>query len=643
MLKRGIAFIVALTLSSVLLLPHMTGANANANAIAVNAEDWTEFTSHVFGMSFDYPVGWTVDVPTFTPSERNLGYTITLYPNDEFNAETNKIEIIPQYFEFSGRQSLATLAELSYHTSPFFRDPPAIEVVGIDEIVTAPDKTMEVVHLKTRRPGIQTESLWVSHGKLVYTFITYTQSDEMAAILRKIISTLSFAADAPESLNMLYGSNRNWPSLEYNLAIARDMWEEADSVPECDVACRDAELSRGIQAGMLPAHEPSEQFLEQERIYREHLEKTGMPPSSEGEPGQGAAAPEGQILDTRKALPSNWWAPVQVTGSATKNADCSSAWHGAPKGASDSAMAIDIQQVGTTTPVYAAQTGTVTTVGYDENGYGNYVIINTVANVADQTRTYQHLYAHLSTVNVAVAVPPNPPTPVNRGATQIGVTGNTGNSFGAHLHFHVRYGSNPVDLSPMVGFTPKLGYPTAQSCGTIEDRANSPLIIEPIMFTQRNNNRKGHYWFCYSDQARTTECYMYGVPNDQSGWDNPFVPSQSPELRFTNVYVPAGGTYYIWVCGWGGSYDDDSVHMSYSDAPQSTSDRISFFHPNYWRWSGHTMDIVNGVYQPATFTSVTTGDRVVNVWMREDGMRLDRILLTRSSAFPIANIRCGGY
>ncbi len=136
---------------------------------------------------------------------------------------------------------------------------------------------------------------------------------------------------------------------------------------------------------------------------------------------------------------------------------------------------------------------------------------------------------------------------------------------------------------------------------------------------------------------------MYGVPNDQSGWDNPFVPSQSPELRFTNVYVPAGGTYYIWVCGWGGSYDDDSVHMGYSDAPQSTSDRISFFHPNYWRWSGHTMDIVNGVYQPATFTSVTTGDRVVNVWMREDGMRLDRILLTRSSAFPIANIRCGGY
>lgn len=66
MLRRGIGFIGVLALSSALLLPHMTGAHTNA--IAVNAEDRTEFTSHVFGMSFDYPVGWTVDVPTMVES-----------------------------------------------------------------------------------------------------------------------------------------------------------------------------------------------------------------------------------------------------------------------------------------------------------------------------------------------------------------------------------------------------------------------------------------------------------------------------------------------------------------------------------------------------------------------------------------------
>ena len=55
-------------------------------------------------------------------------------------------------------------------------------------------------------------------------------------------------------------------------------------------------------------------------------------------------------------------------------------------------------------------------------------------------------------------------------------------------------------------------------------------------------------------------------------------------------------------------------------------------------WSNITMDIVGGVYQPARI-SASEGDRVFNVWIREDGMRIDRILLTRSNTFPIATIR----
>ncbi len=162
-----------------------------------------------------------------------------------------------------------------------------------------------------------------------------------------------------------------------------------------------------------------------------------------------------------------------------------------------------------------------------------------------------------------------------------------------------------------------------------------------MAFTQRYQPRSNHYWFCYNDLNRTTECYMKGVPNDRSGWD-PLDPRVSPELRYATVHVPVSGTYTIWVCGWGGNYEDDSLHMGYADALQPTSDRISGFHPNRWVWSNITMDIVGGVYQPARI-SASEGDRVFNVWMREDGMRIDRILLTRSSTFPIATIRCGGY
>ena len=68
-------------------------------------------------------------------------------------------------------------------------------------------------------------------------------------------------------------------------------------------------------------------------------------------------------------------------------------------------------------------------------GYGNVVQI-------DHGNGYVTVYAHLSAINVSEC------TPVGQG-TVIGAAGNTGNSFGAHLHFEVRIGGsniNPYDI-----------------------------------------------------------------------------------------------------------------------------------------------------------------------------------------------------
>ena len=44
------------------------------------------------------------------------------------------------------------------------------------------------------------------------------------------------------------------------------------------------------------------------------------------------------------------------------------------------------------------------------------------------------------------------------------------------------------------------------------------------------------------------------------------------------------------------------------------------------------------------YLDVSEGERVINIWMREDGMRIDRVLLTRQVGYnPTGNIRCGGY
>jgi murein DD-endopeptidase MepM/ murein hydrolase activator NlpD len=77
------------------------------------------------------------------------------------------------------------------------------------------------------------------------------------------------------------------------------------------------------------------------------------------------------------------------------------------------------------TPIYAADAGVVTRAASGWNGgYGNVVMI-------DHGNGYATLYGHLSQINVTEC------QGVGAG-TVIGASGNTGNSFGAHLHFEVR-------------------------------------------------------------------------------------------------------------------------------------------------------------------------------------------------------------
>jgi murein DD-endopeptidase MepM/ murein hydrolase activator NlpD len=77
------------------------------------------------------------------------------------------------------------------------------------------------------------------------------------------------------------------------------------------------------------------------------------------------------------------------------------------------------------TPIVAADAGVVTMAQGGWNyGYGNVVMI-------DHGNGYITLYGHLSQINVV-------PCQGVYAGTLIGLAGNTGNSFGAHLHFEVR-------------------------------------------------------------------------------------------------------------------------------------------------------------------------------------------------------------
>ncbi|MEC1259443.1 peptidoglycan DD-metalloendopeptidase family protein [Bacillus swezeyi] len=100
---------------------------------------------------------------------------------------------------------------------------------------------------------------------------------------------------------------------------------------------------------------------------------------------------------------------------------------------------VDIAKRGSGVPIYAAAAGTVYNAHYSSS-YGNVVFIT--HNINGQT--YQTVYAHMSSLKVRTG------QRVEQGKV-IGTMGNTGHSYGQHLHFEIHKGlwnnakSNAVD------------------------------------------------------------------------------------------------------------------------------------------------------------------------------------------------------
>lgn len=82
------------------------------------------------------------------------------------------------------------------------------------------------------------------------------------------------------------------------------------------------------------------------------------------------------------------------------------------------------------TPVRSTMDGRVVYAGWNDQGYGNLVIV--------ENGPYRTYYAHLSSIPVSVG------QQVAAG-TIIGLSGNTGNSTGPHLHYEIRINHKAVD------------------------------------------------------------------------------------------------------------------------------------------------------------------------------------------------------
>jgi lysophospholipase L1-like esterase len=101
--------------------------------------------------------------------------------------------------------------------------------------------------------------------------------------------------------------------------------------------------------------------------------------------------------------------------------------------------------------------------------------------------------------------------------------------------------------------------------------------------------------------------------------------TDSPRLDYEIDFVETG-THYVWIRGLGdsdGASKNDSMHVGLDGLAVSTADRITNFNSS-WTWTNTAM----GTDPVARIDVTTPGTHTLNLYMREDGLIVDKIVLT---------------
>ncbi len=139
--------------------------------------------------------------------------------------------------------------------------------------------------------------------------------------------------------------------------------------------------------------------------------------------------------------------------------------------------------------------------------------------------------------------------------------------------------------------------------------------------------RGGKLWAAESNTAGYSGVgSMTALPNTNVGIDTGYA-TTSPELQYRVTFATTG-TYYIWIRGAGPSANDDSIHAGLDGTAPASADRISG--PSWVPGFGWANTPADG--PPATLAVSTTGLHTLNLWMREDGLSVDKILLRKDSS-----------
>jgi hypothetical protein len=152
------------------------------------------------------------------------------------------------------------------------------------------------------------------------------------------------------------------------------------------------------------------------------------------------------------------------------------------------------------------------------------------------------------------------------------------------------------------------------------------LVVMEAEHFNGNLDRSNRSWLSQTDlPGYIGSGYLSSLPDTDLQFMNNYTTS-SPELQYMINFTNTG-TYYVWLRGYVPNGAGDSVYISLDDHIPTI---LTGFTPRTWAWAKNNIQS-----SPVTVEVTETGLHTFHLWQREDGLRLDRILLTTDSGYTL--------
>jgi alpha-D-xyloside xylohydrolase len=163
----------------------------------------------------------------------------------------------------------------------------------------------------------------------------------------------------------------------------------------------------------------------------------------------------------------------------------------------------------------------------------------------------------------------------------------------------------------------------------VTNEVDGLLVFEAENFATNISPRDAHEWVLTNAVPGFSGLgYMQALPNDNEN-NNINWQVTSPELDYP-LNLSNTATYYVWLRCYATNNADDSIHAG-MDGQTNTASAITLVASQYGAWSWTTNRNTAGLPPPTVSGGV--GPHTFQLWMREDGMSVDRVVLTTNANF----------